>query len=315
MAFSSEVDARVLARDPLVTLARVELGATLYLDEPVHWAREGAARALEVFLSRTPAELRCWYTTSHLDNWVRARPALEAEWVENLRISGLAAQPRHLFEFALADDAGTPSQGFRYREVDPRRAERAPYIELTLPQEASGADLETLVREVAACGPVLCGVGGATVRWNPLYRFTAFARIRGWCKRFLGVDVQEPEESCWTAREKLPGSNWLTVCGPGFAVRPELAALAAWTGPADAVQVSELGGGSLLVRAGKEPTLGDRNALDFPAALARVAAALAPLFGPPPEGVGIWQRRIPGPKEWMHRLVDPEAWIRHVPDV
>lgn len=315
MGFTSEVDARVLASDPLVTLARVEQGMTLYLDEPIHWAREGAARALEVFLRRTPAELRCWYTTSHLEVWKAARPSLETDWVENLRVSGLAAQPRHLFEFALADDAGTPSQGFRYREVDPRRSERGAYLELTLPQEVRGAELEALVREVVACGPVLCGVGGAAVRWNPQFRRIAFTRIRGWCKRFLGVDVQEPEESCWTAREKLPGSNWLTVCGPGFAVRPELAALAAWTGPGDAVNVSDLGGGTLLVRAGTEPTLGDRNALDFPAALARVAAALAPLFGPAPEGAGIWQTRLPGPEEWMRRLIDPEAWIRHAPGV
>ncbi len=315
MAFTSEVDARVLASDPLVTLARVELGATLYLDEPLHWAREGAARALEAFLARTPAELRCWYTTSHLDVWKAARPALEPQWVDNLRVTGLTGQPRHLFEFAVADDAGTPSQGFRYREVDPRRAERAPYIELTLPQESSGAELEGLVRDVVACGPVLCGVGGAAARWNPQFRVTAFTRIRGWCKRFLGVDVQEPEESCWTAREKLPGSNWLTVCGPGFAVRPELAALAAWTGRGDAVEVSDLGGGTLLVRAGTEPTLGDRNALDFPAALARVAAALAPLFGPAPQGAGIWQTRLPGPEEWMRRLIDPEAWTDPGPPV
>ncbi len=41
MGFTSEVDARVLASDPLVTLARVELGMTLYLDEPIH----GRARA------------------------------------------------------------------------------------------------------------------------------------------------------------------------------------------------------------------------------------------------------------------------------
>src|SRR4029078_865809 len=97
--------------------------------------------------------------------------------------------------------------------------------------------------------------------------------------------------------------------------RAAWAPLRGGTRRAGAVQVWELGGGALLVRAGKEPTLGDRNALDFPAALARVAAALAPLFGPPPDGVGIWQKRIPGPKEWMHRLVEPEAWIRHVPDV
>jgi hypothetical protein len=262
-----------------------------------------------VFLARTSAELRCWYTTSHLDTWREARPALEPEWVENLRLSGLGAAPRHLFEFALTDDAGTPSQGFRYREVDPRRSERAPCLELTLPQEATGAELETLVREVAACGPVLCGVGGATVRWNPVFRVTAFARIRGWCKRFLGVDVQEPEQTCWTAREKLPGSNWLTLCGPGFAVRPELAALAAWTGPTDPVQVTELGGGTLLVRAGRSP----------PSATATRSTFRPPWPGWRPRFCPSSDRRrkgralanaLPGAEEWMRRLVDPEAWTR-----
>ena len=310
MSLSSPVDALVLAADPRVTLARVELGATLYLDEPLHWAREGAARALEAFLAETPAELRCWFTTSHLDHWKAGRPEREPEWVENLRVTRLTGEPRHLFEFAVADDGRAPSQGFRYREVDPRRANRAPILEVTLPQEATGAQLESLVRRVVACGPILCGVGGAVVRWNPEFRRSAFAQIRGWCRRFLGVDVQWSEQACWTARERLPGSNWLTLAGPGFAASPELDAVRALVSGGREIDVSDAGGGTVLIRAGREPTLGDRNALDFPGAMAEVAGTLVKLFGPGPEGTGVWRTRDPGPDAWMHRLVDPEGWTR-----
>jgi hypothetical protein len=152
-----------------------------------------------------------------------------------------------------AGETGAPSAAFVYREIDPRRCSRAATLELILPPEADPEPLVELAAEAARRGPLLSGVGGFTASWNPYEKPTAFWEIHDWCKRFVGLDVQDADAMAWDAFDGLPGSGWLTLVGNVAAdrLRLDLAALAA--GPwQHGVKATTLPHG-LLLQAGPAP--------------------------------------------------------------
>ncbi|HZN95602.1 MAG TPA: type VI immunity family protein [Myxococcales bacterium] len=301
------IDAIVLASAPRVTVARAELGLTLYLTDLRAWAAGGAARALEVFLRHAPRDWLIAYTTSQLPDWRPASEETHQRLLEHLSTPFLSQGPRHLLSFALVDDMGTPSAGFVYREVDPARAARSGVLELTLPQETSPGVLLQLAREVAECGPFFSGVGGYVTRWNPAHRHLAFDRIHEWCQRYWGLDVQDSDAMSWLAPHGLPGSNWLTLVGWPLLDLLGKSAPELKEGEQDAVTVSALSHG-FLVRAGEEATVGDLNRTEVPVAYLAAARRLASGFvaEPPPFGGAFARNQDAG--RWFRRMVDSLEW-------
>jgi hypothetical protein len=306
-ALTRPIDSICLADDPNVTVARVELGLTLYLTDMMTWARSGAARALELFLKRAPRKWLTFYTTSLLPRWHVIGEASHAELVSSLSLPWSAGKPRHLLSFELSDDMHAHCAGFAYREIDPTRTGRAGILELTLPQETDPAQLLELTQEVAACGPFFCGVAGYVARWNVNQRRLAFEHIYNWSHRYWGLDAQDAERFSWLAPHALPGSNWLTLIGHGLldAAKLDLKPLLKGEGLHD-VEATSLEQG-VLVRAGKA-TIGDLNEVTVPEAYAEAARWLAPAFvkEPPPlygpfadaENTLDWQQRFLVPKKW-----------------
>jgi hypothetical protein len=298
--------ARVLTAAPTITVARPALGLTLYLAEPIVWAREGGAAMFEAFRTRAPGGLLRWYTDSQLTDWFRVGGDRLDEIGKALSL--WIGRPRQLLQVRVVDDTGAPSTAFTYREVDPRRTVRAATLELVLPAVSSPALLVELAAEAASRWPVLSGVGGHLATWNPHEKPTAFWDIHDWCKRFVGLDVQDADAMAWHAFDGLPGSGWLTLVGNAAAdrLRLDLAALAA--GPwKHGVKATPLAHG-LLLQAGPAPVLGDLNHGEFPWAYAEVARRLAPAFlnEPPPFWGGF--RDHGDTVAWLRRLVEPEGW-------
>ena len=288
-------------------VVRPVLGLTAYLAHPESWAREGASRALDAVLEILPADRLTTFTTSTLTTWrplqippgARLRDALSS-WTL------VSDQPRHLFWLRLADDADVPEFGFAYTEIDPARASRSGVLEVTLPFTAPPAHLEALARALAAIGPLHGLVGGYAVRWNVLHQRMAFHQVYLWARRFLGLDVQEPEVFAWLAPRALPGVNWLNwVPEPMLAVLDDQAD----RGAAPEVRVDCLPGGALVI-AGATPVLGDLNRMEFPRAYAAATSLLEPLL--PPEPPKLWGGFHVGDatRRWHRRLLDPEAWLR-----
>lgn len=291
------------------TFARVALGLTVYLAEPFFWAQSGAGEALRMFLANAPVDEVAVYSTSTMSHWQQVssqglgtlQSALSAwSWSEG--------RLRHLFNFQLADETGAPSTGFYYREIDPARQERAGVLQITLPQSADPADLLQIALEIGNLGPFWCAVGGYAARFDWVRKRDAFTRIYLWCQRYLGVDVQDPEELAWVVKTGIPGSNWITMIGDAQADALGFDFDAARAHPwASDVGALPLGHG-LLLRAGDEPTAGDVNAMEYPREYAEVARFLAPwILEKPPEYWGVF-----GGKEqtaaWMRRFVDPTGW-------
>jgi TseV toxin immunity protein TsiV len=302
------IESLALAEEPRVTVARAELGLTLYLADMRAWAAGGAARALEVFLRHAPRDWLIAYTTSQLPEWRYASEDVHRHLVETLSVPFLSQQPRHLLSFELVDDMGTPSAGFVYREVDPARVARTGILELTLPQETPTEVLLRLTREVAECGPFFSGVGGFVTRWNVAHRHLAFDCIHDWCQRYWGLDVQDSEAMSWLAPRGLPGSNWLTLVGAPLLDALGEAAPVLEEGEQDMVSVSTLRHG-LLVRAGPEATVGDLNRTDLPEAYMAAARRLVPAFvAEPPSFGGAFARDKGETGRWFRRLVDSLEW-------
>ncbi|WP_224244450.1 type VI immunity family protein [Hyalangium gracile] len=290
-------------------IIRVALGLTAYLAEPEFWAQEGAQRALDLLLGSSVADQLGYYTTSVMTEW----EDLEEGTLRELR-KGLSSRvlvqdrPRHLMSFRLADEPNCPEVGFSYTEIDPRRAERSAVLELTLPQEHPPEELLSLAIELGKLGPVHSLVGGYVGRWNVLHQGDAFNLFYRWAERYLGLDIQEPEEMATYTPEWLPGSNWLTLVSHRLAQTREFDVSTlrrdSWTQP---VEVSVVGKGVLL-QAGARPTMGDLNRLAYPEAYAEVARRLDPLFvEEPPEYWGLFTEKGKT-RAWLRRLVEAGDW-------
>jgi len=290
------------------------LGTTLYLADPYFWAERGVVQALQLFVEGPWRGRLAYYTTSLLDSWRSLDGGLRDVIAALTREKLLARGTRPFFSFSVADDPQVPSTAFTYMEVDPRRSDRTSVIELTLAATDPAAWLRELSLRTAALGAFYNGVGGFVARFNPLFRRLAFDQLFLWARRFVGLDVQIPEEQSWSAASALQGSSWLNFLGAPWAERREVD-LAAWRGAtwrAPGVTCTGIHpntpAGSVLLQAGESPTLGDRNDLVWPGAYAEVARALVDFFPQdPPSFWGAFHARDLT-KAWVRRLVAPKEW-------
>jgi hypothetical protein len=305
----------VAETDSGLPIARPALGLTAYLATPDFWARSGASKALRLFLSRAPRKRLEFLTTSVMTEW-RAVAQSELDVIADELTAEvlLLDAPRHHFSLSLVDVPDLPEVGFSYTEVDPKRGDRTGVLELTLPPETPPAELLALARAVAEIGPLFSLVGGCVVRWSPLFQSLAFDQIYLWSRRFVGFDVQDPEEMAWCAPESLPGISWLTLLGDPLAKAmgrsPEELLARAWKEPISVQRTSA----GVLIQAGSEPSWGDLNAFAFPDAYAEVARALEKaLPEEPPRLQGAFMADDLT-QLWLRRFVDPGAWISPAPE-
>jgi hypothetical protein len=167
--------------------------------------------------------------------------------------------------------------------------------------------LADYVMEIAGAEPYVCGTAGYVASFNEWEKPSAFSVFHRWSKRFLGLDLEDPDSFGWAATDGLITTSWLTLIGEPLLERFESARLLQHRRFRDNVEVIGLRTG-LLVRAGSEPSLGDVNRLQFPHTYSEVARALEPLLSPRlPEMVGTFYGTEETAK-WQRRLIAPEEW-------
>lgn len=296
----------VLVDDPSTTVLRATLGLTLWLDDGAAWAREGAAVMLRSFLELPAARALRWYTGSTLDDVAPWDDLARERVLTLLPLGFFDARPRHLMGVTVVDALDAPRVAFRYREVDPARSHARGSLELTLPLDDDPGNVFQLVMEVATRLPFWSGTAGITLSWDRGRRVTSLPAAKAWCRRWVGVDLQDTERAAHSARRGLTGVGWITLLGRGFiealSVDYEALSSRAWTHEVGVIAAPQ----GLVVRAGEDPELCDLNMLARPGAIAEVARALDPWLTPdlPPfEG---WK-----PKEtstWLRRFAEPDAW-------
>jgi hypothetical protein len=297
-----------LKGSPWLTVARVAQGITFYLDEPLIWAQQAASEMLRFFLKRAPVDSLRWFTTSALPDWHKVGVNSAHALADHLSLWTLN-RPRHLFSFRLVDDNFAPSLAFSYREIDTARVPRTGVLEVVWPESHDSQELFQFAIEVADKWPFLSAVGGYVAVWNPHEKATAFWSAYEWCRRYLGLDVQDADAMAYRATTFLPGANWLTLIGNSLAaarsIDPSVLAAHVWKNPIKVIPMAH----GVLLRAGELPTLGDRNRLEYPAAYAEVARHLtAHIVVEPPEYYGGFAEHKNTVK-WIRRFIEPEGWI------
>ncbi len=299
------IQAVTLPTDPEKTIARVELALTLYLAEPRRWAHGGAAQVLQSLLAVVPPDFLTLFSTSLTPRWYALDRSRQQELAGLLTLPWSESIPRHLFRLDVVDDPHCPSCGFSYTEVDPGRSECAAVIEVTLPQELDAGYLLPIARAALAAGPLCSGIGGYAVKMNQAYLADAFDLAWAWTRRFVGLDVQFPEQMAWLAPRGLPGTNWLTLLGRPVADRfrfeLEQAVAHPWIDPQVRV---ERAGDNVLIVAGEAPTTGDRHFFDDASAYREVGQTTRKLLAPTPDLLGRFRDEHES-DAWFRRLATP----------
>lgn len=298
----------VLDSDADVHVANVELGVTFYLAEPLQWAQQGAAKALELFMQLAPRDHLLWYTTSRLDTWKRVTQSTLHELLDVFSVHWLG-QLRHGFEFVLADDTGSECTGFRYVEVDPTRVARTSLLELTLPAHFDPAQLEKLADAVFELGPVRSGIGGYALRYNPLHKGTAFTCAHGFAKRYVGLDMQDRDVTPWLVLDKLPGVSWLNYLGTGFLEASGLDAAALCAHAFEQPIAVTRSARGLRIQAGKQPTLVDLNRFEDARVYEELARQLQAFFVPEPSPLYGKFVQEEDATAWFRRFIEPTGWV------
>jgi hypothetical protein len=311
---AEKVDEAVLGPTVLLEnqtlIAAPALGLTAYLADTPLWARSGAKKALELFLSVVPRDTLTSFTTSASTHWAPLGKSAKALDPASLGAwTPLGSPLRNHFFLRLADIPNVPQIGFSYTEIDPRLAARSGVIELTLPLSAPPIDLLRLATGLATIGSLDTLVGGYVARWNTVEVTAAFTQVHRWARRFRGLDIQDPDEMGWYTSRALPGTNWLTLIGDGPARAREFDVTSLsqrrWE---EGVIVRTTPTGPLL-QAGLSPTVGDMNALQFATAYSEVARELEPLIvKSPPLFWGPFRPKPEPTYKWMRRLIDVTEW-------
>jgi hypothetical protein len=96
---------RVLRESKDVTVMRVALGLTLYLDSPGEWVNKLAAEAFTLFLELAPRDALRWFWTSAEGRW-RHYDAREADAIQRALSPQWMIGFRHLLRVRVVDDRG-----------------------------------------------------------------------------------------------------------------------------------------------------------------------------------------------------------------
>jgi hypothetical protein len=174
---------------------------------------------------------------------------------------------------------------------------------------ASEADVDAFIattRRWCERVPILHGYGGFTVNQSPQEPQPNSGMLLQIAERFHGFEIDDCGGTVLVARDFIKGVNWLTFLGQPFVERlGGIAALQASFSPR--VRLHELGGGGVIVQAGRLPTRGDTEGAGDLAPYGEVARRLRPIcldqhppLGPAELGsfgsekTQLWLRRFEG---------------------
>ncbi|MBG6134265.1 type VI immunity family protein [Longispora fulva] len=299
-------------------LAYVRLNLVLYLG--AYPSREELVGAFRAFRRHFPVDgdLIWGLPARFYVKQNRAADPDSEEWADAVRADGSGMYGIRL---AIGDHVlnlcGVPDND----DGEPRAA----FCEVMLPVDADPRRLVALAAELAELLPVRSGHGGFSAYASSSAQRSAYREIFRWCRRFLGLDVGHLDGWLVSARRWVLGAGWLTVLGPTFAtVLAERGGAPTFADPT--IEVRDLRGGGVLIRAGAAPTLGDVARARFPHAQAEVDHYLEPLkltrwthtallmmgdsawqVGGDELPGGFYDHRMTG--AWLRRLLDPAAFL------
>jgi hypothetical protein len=182
---------------------------------------------------------------------------------------------------------------------------RASFCQILFPVDVDPQTVIRVARLLADGVNFLSGHAGVSTVFNAQFKSSAFDRIFAWAKRCPGLDVEDLNLTTPHVLDGIKGAGWLTLVGSELAER-----LGSWNERRELDRDTEMipAERGIILRAGLEPTLGDRNRRDWPASYASVERALRVLkLKSHPEFSGRFEADA-ATWPWLRRFLQPDAW-------
>lgn len=244
--------------------------------------------------------------------WKRLKdPADERGWQRFLKDAGTSGW--YGFKWWEKLDEKTPepmTQSITIRgipEIDDKPA--ASLCQVWLRADADSHRLKDLALALVDILPVRSGYAGITILGWDAENDRTLETLFSWMRRYIGLNVQDPNELFPQMLEEIKGANWLTILGRTFvgALRKACGPKAP-SFPSGGIRLEERKNG-VVIQAGDAPVLGDIHRGGFPELYAEVERVLLPLKVRETE-------EIPGTlyiqgmsRPWYRRLVDWETFL------
>jgi len=277
------------------------LGLSLYLAEPP--TPEQARAAWNAYRSVCPSERMRFARNTRMILWQELASDQRKDLApylapldERLDVGALVwdGYPRSYWTFWI--------QGV----LVPERGPHASYLLVRFSDEVFPETIHALAVRLTDALPFLSGHAGFTVEFKPGLKGRAFDQIFAWSRRYLGLEVEDLNRTLPVVLDAVKGASWLTLVGNGLwskvtdtiGGQPELP---------ESVDLHR-GKHGIVLRAGPQPVLADRNRQEFPAAYAAVERLIQPVkVQSHPEFSGRF-REEGLTMAWLRRLTEPENW-------
>lgn len=218
--------------------------------------------------------------------------------------------PAACVAFAGDGKHGRTAMSLQIADLGPAMGmERASHLIFEFPDDASNRQIAEVARWSLSHLPVLWGTAGWCFDVVEGSAYMAARHVVALARRCWAIQILEPAVLQWDALRGLPGVNWLTLVGDGFAAAHGID-LAALAGLAGAEVFVHRGGDATMLAAGAAPLRGDIHADESLAPLVTVAQALKPalLASCSPMYGQLADEDVMN--AWLQRFIDPQAWLR-----
>ncbi len=272
----------IILRDTEQDVVYLRSGITvaLFLESPIATVVAPLARATQAYVDSIPGGALQWQSIgASTDEW---RPIAPTALRRSLALlDARAAAKRKLTAFQLADTAY--AQGYAITVIggadDPAFPDQRTLFEVRYPAEIVAAEtwegVAERARSLAEILPFVSGYASPALHWTPLMQTLAMRKARALAARYHGYDVSDNSDVRYAIGDRVRGARWITFLGPSLFSRlgplPKMSKALGYD-----VELTGIGGG-MMIRAGKEPELGDANKNIGTPLLREVARVLEPV--------------------------------------
>lgn len=281
-------------------LCRIEFGLTVYLDSPPR--RDEVLAAYDAYRQVCPPQHRTLVKAPNMLLWEPVRQDEDAQLAVVLK-----DQDRRRDHGMVVWDGDHRSRWSFWMQgvVGPKGEDWASFCEIFLPEDIDPSLLHWLALELTDRLSLSSGHAGFAAVFNPRWKRTAFDQIYAWAKRYPGLEVGDLNRTLPCIRGHIKGANWLTLINRNL--WDQIEAVNGATDLSSPVS-AEWRRHAIVVRAGANPVLGDRNRGQWPEAYAAVEQWVQPLkVVQHPEFAGRFAEEGET-RAWLHRLVERDAW-------
>jgi hypothetical protein len=287
--------------------------AAFFLPTPIHETVKEIARAFEAYIAMIPPDALRWESVgANAEEWKAFSKTTVKRCLAQLDVA--AAKKRELTAFHLTDgNEGGEAPGYGVwlegGKKDSDWPDQTTIFQVFFPSGAAN-DPDAFVanvRTLAAMLPYHSGYASPALHYAPdLLRNVAMNKARSVVARYPGYDVHANETACLDQDHKVRGARWLTFLGPDIVKE-----LGGRTKVEDALSrpvIIEPVGHGLMIRAGKEPEIGDVAKKVGTPHLRMVAKILEPVTKFDEDeliGVGFAKNKTdPFLPKWQRRFLD-----------